>query len=257
MNRIISACLAVAGLMAPASATTLPSGEILITQAAVNAGSVTPGDTAGFPVTISVSGSYRLASNLTVTTPGNGIEVRANEVTIDMGGFTLAGSGIGRNGIASFNRTLTVKNGTVRGFTLDGVRTIAISLTVRDMTVTSNGRTGVWADPGLGEANDVSFANIVGSRITLNGGTGVECFADCSVENSVVSRNGSAGLIFRGAGGRALGNTVVRNQNYGIYFFQLGGAGNNVALLNYPSQLSGYYVPMQPNACDPACAPNP
>jgi hypothetical protein len=31
-----------------------------------------------------------------VTSAVNGIEVRANEVTIDMGGFTLAGSGVGQ-----------------------------------------------------------------------------------------------------------------------------------------------------------------
>src|SRR5688500_2890388 len=38
----------------------------LITQAKVNAGNVTPGDTPGFPLTISQKGAYKLTGNLTV-----------------------------------------------------------------------------------------------------------------------------------------------------------------------------------------------
>ncbi len=113
MNRIASASLAAVALLvaAPAHAVTNQDGQVLITQAAVNAGNITPGDTPGFPVTISVGGSYRLGSNLTVTSAANGIEVKANDVTIDMGGFKLSGSGVGRNGITSFNRALRVANG--------------------------------------------------------------------------------------------------------------------------------------------------
>jgi hypothetical protein len=44
-------------------------GPIDITQAKALNGSVAPGDTAGFPVTISVPGSYRLMGNLTVSVP--------------------------------------------------------------------------------------------------------------------------------------------------------------------------------------------
>ena len=76
MNRIACVSLAAVTLLtaSPSLAVTNQDGQVLITQAAVNAGNVTPGDTPGFPATISVPGSYRLASNLTVPTAANGNE---------------------------------------------------------------------------------------------------------------------------------------------------------------------------------------
>src|SRR5262245_45169596 len=46
---------------APASAL---DGEVLIDQAKVNAGGITPGDEPGFPVTLSRRGKYKLTGNL-------------------------------------------------------------------------------------------------------------------------------------------------------------------------------------------------
>jgi hypothetical protein len=256
MNRIAFASVVAGSLMAaaPASAVTNQDGEVLITQAAVNAGNITPGDTPGFPVTISVSGTYRLASNLVVTTQANGIEVRANEVTIEMGGRTLAGSGIGRNGIASFNRNLKIRNGTVRGFTNDGVRSIAQFLTVIDLVVTANGRNGIFADPGLNPVSTVAFASVTSSKITANGGVGISCADDCKVENSIISGNAFSGITFYGSGDMALGNVITRNGSNGVIFYNYGGAGNNTFVGNNP-QISGGYIPLQPNACYPACPP--
>jgi hypothetical protein len=107
------AALSVGSLLrtSPASAVTNENGDVPISQTAVNAGDFVPGDAPGFAVTISLPGTNRLATNLTVTAAVNGIEVRANEVTIEMGGRTFAGSGVGRNGITSFNRGLAVRNG--------------------------------------------------------------------------------------------------------------------------------------------------
>ena len=55
-----------AALTVVALPTCAVDGVVLINQAAALAGNVTPGDTPGFPVVISVSGSYRLSGNLTV-----------------------------------------------------------------------------------------------------------------------------------------------------------------------------------------------
>lgn len=257
MNRIAFASLAAAVVTmaaAPAHAVTNQDGQVLITQAAVNAGGITPGDTPGFPVTINVAGSYRLASNLTVTSAVNGIEVRANEVTIDMGGFTLAGSGAGRNGIASFNRNFKVEHGTVRGFTNDGIRSIAQFLAVNGMVVTGSGRHGIFADPGLNGSSAVSFASVTASKVSANGGVGISCGDDCLVENSIVSRNAFSGITFYGNGDMALGNLITRNGTSGIVFSGYGGAGNNTLAGNF-EQIAGFYIPMQPNACYPACPP--
>jgi hypothetical protein len=257
MKLIAFVYLALASVSAaPALAATLPSGEVIISQAAVNAGNITPGDTPGFPVTISVPGSYRLTSNLTVTTTANGIEVRANEVTIDMGGFTLAGSGVGRNGIASFNRSMKVEHGTVRGFTNDGVRSIAQFLTVSDMVITANGRNGVFADFSGGiDAGAVSFARVVDSNVSANNGYGVSCGRHCHVEGSMVSSNVLVGIYFAGRSAMALGNSVTDNGGHGILFGSFGGAGNNTVAANLGFSISGNYLPMQPNACSPGCPP--
>ena len=59
-------------------------GVIEINQARALAGGVTPGDAAGFPVTITASGSYRLTGNLTVdeNTTAISVTAAAKSVTI-------------------------------------------------------------------------------------------------------------------------------------------------------------------------------
>src|SRR5438270_9518468 len=62
------------------------------------AGNVTPGDTPGFPVTISQPGSYRLSGNLTVPDANTtAISVTDNNITIDSQGFSILGltTGVG------------------------------------------------------------------------------------------------------------------------------------------------------------------
>jgi len=43
---------------------------------------------------INSSGSYYLTTNLTATSAQNGVQVSTNHVTIDLNGFTIAGSGL-------------------------------------------------------------------------------------------------------------------------------------------------------------------
>src|SRR5438128_5729077 len=65
-------------------------GVVLIDQNRALAGSVTFGDAPGFPVTLSQPGSYRLSGNLTVPDANTtAIEVTANNVTIDLNGFSI------------------------------------------------------------------------------------------------------------------------------------------------------------------------
>src|ERR1700729_54043 len=67
-------------------------GVVLIDQNHALAGNVTPGDAPGFPITISQPGSYKLAGNLTIGDKDTGaIEITANDVTIDLGGFSITG----------------------------------------------------------------------------------------------------------------------------------------------------------------------
>src|ERR1022692_224651 len=67
-------------------------GVVLISQVQALAGNVTPGDAPGFPVTISVPGSYRLSGNLTVPDQNTtAIQIAADNVTIDLNGFSILG----------------------------------------------------------------------------------------------------------------------------------------------------------------------
>src|SRR3954453_1870412 len=105
------ASLAVMLAAIPAAAA---DGEILINQAKVNAGGITPGDTAGFPATLSRPGRYKLSGNLAVPSGGLGIQVTANEVTIDLNGFTITSNPPGQalTGVfSSFTDGTRVLNG--------------------------------------------------------------------------------------------------------------------------------------------------
>ena len=83
---LVAACAIVS--VTPASAA---DGQVVITQAKALAGDVTPGDAAGFPVTLSLPGSYVLASNLSPGKDLDGIVAAVQDISIDLNGFTLSG----------------------------------------------------------------------------------------------------------------------------------------------------------------------
>jgi len=107
-------------------------GVVTIDQDKALAGGVTSGDTPGFPVTISEPGSYRLEGNLTVQdTSTIVLHITANNVTIDLDGFTIAGPNVctkggmcnsnsGTHAIVGANNT-TIFGGTVRGIGGTGI----------------------------------------------------------------------------------------------------------------------------------------
>lgn len=70
-------------------------GVIEINQALVLEGGVTPGDDPGFPVTIDTPGSYALTGNLTVASDVSAVEIAADNVALDLAGFSVRGSGGG------------------------------------------------------------------------------------------------------------------------------------------------------------------
>jgi hypothetical protein len=101
------------------------AGIVEINQARALRGGVTPADAPGFPVTIDRAGSYRLTTDLTLpesAAAGNGIEIEAGEVTLDLNGFALVGRegscGSAGTGIrfAPGSGALVVKNGTLRAW---------------------------------------------------------------------------------------------------------------------------------------------
>jgi hypothetical protein len=245
----------VAGIAVCAVLFAVPSlavdGEILINQAKVNAGGITPGDDAGFPATLSRSGRYKLSGNLVVPAGTNGIEVTAQDVTIDLNGFTIRSNPAGQalNGVyAQYIDGLTVMNGTITGFGSDGIQQfVGKRGVVENMRIVSNGYRGVY----------MSVARIRNSTIANNGYEGVTC-GGCLIEQNVITGNTSAG-IHGAEGTTVIGNVLVSNGYVGM--FSTGGAalssgyGSNVLVGNFSGgvQAAGNVIQLHPNACEPAC----
>lgn len=226
------------------NANTSSGGVVTIDQAKAAAGGVTSGDTAGFPITISQSGSYRLVSNLLLPDVNTtAIVVTAPNVTLDLGGFAIvgpvvcagnpivcngsgSGDGIVLQGAAPSMRTaLTVMNGSVRGMGRYGLVTPYNTGAVRieRMTVVQNGAYGIWLASG-GVVTD--------SQISYNGHHGVAGDMVQLVNNVI---RGNAGT------GASLNHASVGLHNL-IQF-----NGINVA--------SGGMKNLGPNWCDLALCP--
>lgn len=214
-------------------------GVVLIDQNRAMAGNVTPGDAPGFPITITVTGSYRLSGNLTipdrVTT---GIHITADNVTIDLNGFSIngptvctanptncggSGGGVGIHS-GDFNigtihaRGIKVYNGTVRGMGFHGVRLMGDASLVDSVRAINNGGPGIVMGGG----------SVYNSFATMNGGSGIIAG---QVYNSVAEQNATGGIFVR-QGGIAIGNRSTFNGGAGFTTSIGGVATNNTSTNN-------------------------
>jgi len=119
------------------AAALISTGSAALAQATIDqnkalAGGFLPGDSAGFPITITQPGSYKLMSNLVVPPNVEGIQISADGVTLDLNGFKISSTGVctqnastlavgctglGSIGItASLGMNVNIRNGTVQGF---------------------------------------------------------------------------------------------------------------------------------------------
>jgi hypothetical protein len=152
------------------------------------------------PCTITAPGFYYLAQNLTYAPiPGNAITVQADDVTLDLMGFSLIGIGRTSDGIvfSGIRSNVEIRNGTIRGF---------------------SGR-GIYAsDTGCKGLRIISL-RIMGTAATGIDITGTNHLViDCSVKSA-----GGHG-IYAGLGSLVKGNVVINNTDYGIK----AGYGSNV-----------------------------
>jgi hypothetical protein len=107
-NRPHAAAVLFAALAFLPAAPAFAAGEILLTHAKALAGNVTPGDAAGYPITLSLPGVYQFAGNIHPTANSIGIQVTAHDVTIDLAGFRLHGLGTAWYGITGGLNSVTV-----------------------------------------------------------------------------------------------------------------------------------------------------
>jgi hypothetical protein len=248
-TRAMAAALAACALLATVAGQAA-DGEILIDQARVNAGGITPGDAPGFPATLSRPGRYKLAGNLRVPAGQDGIKVTRDNVTIDLNGFTISSNPPGEafNGVyagAPING-LRVVSGTITGFGIAIFNDGGLFAVVEHMRLVSNGF-------GFIGGSDDRVRN---STIASNNASGVTC-TGCVIEGSVIADNGF-GVTFSFAGGLALGNVIVGNGGAGLRSsFQgpMAGYGDNILFGNNGggAQVSGKAFQLHPNVCEPAC----
>jgi uncharacterized repeat protein (TIGR01451 family) len=152
------------------------------------------------PFTISNSGSYCLATNLTTNqASGAAITIDADGVLLDLKGFTIDGSAAGNGtqayGVhASDHSDITVRGGSVRGFLagvqLDDSTNAAAGLVVRNMRLDENRLAGIWAE-GRG-------TTLLNNLVLQTGGT------------TALGPDADAyGIMVRGDAARVLNNDVV------------------------------------------------
>jgi len=180
-----------------------------------------PGDSPGFPVTISASGSYRLTSNLEIdvglidATPDAISMGSTNGVSIDLNGFTIVcrrivlpsgtapcsnGSGVGING--NLNRTGTiVRNGSIDGFANNGVNGGTACL-IEGVISRNNKLSGI----------SVGNASLVRSNVTIdNLGAGIFGGFGALVEGNIAHGNGGDGIALALGSSGYRGNVVSGN----------------------------------------------
>jgi len=197
--------------------------EIAFAQGSLTPPAGTPGETmrtllqveprtpiAALPFTISAPGSYYLVSNLTAAAGVNGISVEASGVTIDLAGFTLAGSGTG-SGSGIFQSysydSLRVLNGTVTGWQgagQGGVYLQGASTQIDNIRAVGN-RYGIYCE-GLSRITGCTAWNNLGDGLYVRGGT----LASCSATENL-------GYGITGESLAATDCTAAENAGFGFY----------------------------------------
>lgn len=204
-------CIAAALLIAAPTFAT--DGQVLINQSSVMA-------VGGFPYKITQSGSYKLSGNLVVPPNTDGIDINADNVTLDLGGFSISAAQSGGTGVQSAGHSgVTVRDGTVTGFASGVSVSSAVSF---------NGGLPVVVGGGSNRISEVTArANIAGIIISGQQGSNVveRCIADgnqvgfdvsyATITQSSASNNSQFGMLVQAV--TIMNSIVSTNQRTGIF----------------------------------------
>jgi hypothetical protein len=234
-------------------------GVLEINQACAVNGGCFDGDAAGFPVTITQSGSYQLTGNLDLTDVNlTAILITAQDVSLDLGGFTISGptvcngfppscaplgSGVGIEASGFNRRNISIKNGTIRGTGSDGVL-LQNSSVVEHLRVLGTGGHGIAAGAGsritasVAEQNAADGISVIAGRaliadcfVSLNGGDGIRVGESGILSGNVMNSNGDDG-IDAAAANSVTGNNARSNVGDGIVVGVGSTVIGNTSLLN-------------------------
>jgi parallel beta-helix repeat protein len=225
------------------------------------------GDTPGFPVTISTSGtSYRLTAPLIVLNENiSGIQISTDNVSIDLAGFEIRGpvvcsgtpivcapnSGTG-SGVLVTPDTLSgisVRNGSIRGMGSRGV-SLGVQSEVANLRVRSNRVDGINVSAGSTVSGNTALQNggggifastgstVSGNTVLVNGGDGISVFDGSTVSGNTVYQNAGDGIETT-IGCNVAGNTVRGNGGWGLLLGSLSGFHGNVSTQNALGNVTG------------------
>ena len=209
-------------------------GVIEISQACAENTGCFSGDSAGFPVVITNAGSYRLTTNLDVPGDRNGIQINADDVTLDLNGFNLVSAGgVGsEDGIRWFTQeNIEIRNGTVRGF----------------------------PEHGITSGNSTSLsARVIGVRAIGNGARGLDLQGVGHLADGCTALNNGTGIFTSGGGALVINSVASGNTNFGLHADVFTGYRSNVLTDNNGGnanpQLSGG-LQLGANLCGNALCP--
>jgi hypothetical protein len=189
------------------------------------------------PYIINDPGFYFLTGNLTYnSTTGNAITVNADDVTLDLMGFSLTGPGFtsGAQGIYMNKRTnVEVRNGTVWGFNHGVFATDPTDNAHRIINVRApDNAAGIWLYGNNHLIKDCSASG--------NSGTGLSIVGSGLITDSEANNN-TVGIEIDGPAS-VLGNTAFNN---GSYNFRLGNLSSDSILVDANSAFGmnpNYYI---------------
>ncbi len=199
----------------------------------------TPGDGASTYI-ISLPGSYYLTSDL-VGDPGkHGISIQSDDVTLDLSGFVFANITPGLGAVRGINvpapqKSLSVRNGTLRGWSGGGVRAENVRNGLVEKLRLSDNTGGIGVHVGLGSmirdctanANETGFqtadrCQVTNCIATENTGLGFNCASYVTLMDCTSSRNGGDGIV-TGGGCSIIRCSSTRNIPAGRGIFTGGG----------------------------------
>jgi len=190
------------------------------------------------PYTIGQPGSYYLSKNLALAGAGDGITIAADNVTLDLMGFSLTGGGSSGYGILSQSKNLVVKNGQLRGWGENGIGLAgATGAVLKDLCSADNGRNGFHVGANALVGDCVATGNSDGG---FRSEAGSNRFVRCRSQGNYFGFHLSAAAnqikecealgcfigIYASSNSVVEGNTVIGNGDVGI---KLTGTGSHIA----------------------------
>jgi hypothetical protein len=177
---------------------------------------------------ISKRGSYVLTDNVMMSADVNCIKITAGEVTLDLNGHTITGTGENSYGIYGVSAgKVTICNGNIQSFGKIGILLHVLSR-VENIVVSSCGGKGIVVSTG---------EHVISCTTYYNKGFGIEAGGDSLVERCISRTNGRGYTAGISVGENSTvrdcissgNNSYVTTQNIDIYGIR---AGNGSTIIN-------------------------